>query len=72
MLLASGGITDSQWDDVMHHLARWLVRHLDDPRLIIWIAQRGGKLHDNWTWLIEHELNRFAALEREGKDLRTQ
>lgn len=67
MLLASGGISGSQWDDVMSHLARWLVRHLDDPRLIIWIADRGGQLHDRWPWLIEHELDRFTSLEREGK-----
>lgn len=67
MQLVSGGIPASQWDDVMFHLARWLVRHLDDPRLIIWIAQRGGQLHDRWKWLIESELDRFAALEREGK-----
>jgi len=67
MLLVSGGITGSQWDDVMFHIARWLVRHLDDPRLVIWIAQRGGQLHDRWPWLIEHELDRFAALERDGK-----
>jgi hypothetical protein len=67
MLLASGGITGSQWDDVMFHLARWLVRHLDDARLVIWIAQCGGQLHDRWPWLIEHELDRFASLERDGK-----
>ncbi|QID18839.1 hypothetical protein G3580_15145 [Nitrogeniibacter mangrovi] len=67
MLLASGGVNGSQWDDVMFHLARWLVRHLDDPRLIIWIAERGGQMHDRWPWLIEHELDRFAALERDGK-----
>ena len=67
MLLASGGITGSQWDDVMFHLASWLVRHLDDPRLVIWIAERGGQLHDRWPWLIEHELDRVASLERDGK-----
>lgn len=67
MLLASGGITGSQWDDVMFHLARWLTRHLDDPRLILWIAQRGGRLHDRWPLLIEHELDRLALLERDGK-----
>ncbi len=67
MLLASGGTTGSQWDDVMFHLARWLVRHLDDPRLVIWIAERGGQLYDRWQWLIEHELDRFASLERGGK-----
>lgn len=67
MQLASGGVTDTQWDGVMFHLARWLVRHLGDPRLIIWIAERGGQLHDRWPWLIEHELDRFASLECEGK-----
>lgn len=67
MLLVSGGITGSQWDDVMPQLARWLVRHLDDPRLVIWIAQHGGQLHDSWKWLIEHELDRLASLERDGK-----
>lgn len=67
MLLATGGLTGSQWDEVMFHLARWLVRHLDDPRLVIWIAERGGQLHNSWQWLIEHELDRFASLERDGK-----
>lgn len=67
MLLASGGVAANQWDDVMFHVARWLVRHLDDPRLVIWIAQRGGQLHDRWIWLIEQELDRFASMEREGR-----
>lgn len=67
ILLASGGVSDSQWDNVMVHIARWLVRYLDDPRLIIWIAGRGGQMHDRWLWLIEQELDRFAALELDGK-----
>ena len=66
MSLASGGVTGTQWDDVMFELARWLVRHLNDVRLLIWIAERGGKLHDRWLWLIELELDRFASLERDG------
>jgi len=67
MLLASGGASDSQWDLVMLQLARWLVRHLNDPQLIIWIAERGGQLHDRWQWLIEHELDRIVSLENDGK-----
>lgn len=67
IMLASGGVSISQWDDVMFHIARWLVRYLDDPRLIIWIAERGGQMHDRWPWLIEHELDRFAALDRDRK-----
>ena len=68
MLLAAGGIAGSQWDDVMFHLARWLVRHLNDPRLVIWIAQRGGHLHDRWPSLIEDKLNDFSSKERDGVD----
>lgn len=67
MMLVSGGATEGQWDAVMFQLARWLVRHLNDPALIIWLAQRGGQLHDRWPWLIEDKLNEFARLEREGK-----
>lgn len=67
MLLAFGDIVGSQWDDVMLHLARWLTRHLADPRLILWIAQRGGRLHDRWLRLIESELDRLASLERSDK-----
>ncbi|RBO13677.1 anti-phage defense-associated sirtuin Dsr1 [Pantoea sp. 3_1284] len=67
ILLAYGGVSVSQWDDVMFQLARWLVRYLDDPRLIIWIAKCGGKLHDRWSWMIEHELDRFAALKLDSK-----
>lgn len=67
MLLVSAGVTGSQWDDVMSYLARWLARHLDDVRLVIWIAERGGQLRNHWSWQIERELDRFAALERDGK-----
>lgn len=67
MALVSGGVAGSNWDDVMFHLARWLVRHLNDPALIIWLAQQGGQLHDRWSWLIEHQLDRLARLKHEGK-----
>lgn len=67
MALVSGSVTSTHWDDVMFHLARWLIRHLNDPALIIWLAQRGAQLQDRWRWLIEHELQRFASLAQEGK-----
>ncbi len=67
MRLVAGGASHSQWDHVMSQLARWLVRHLNDPRLVLWIAERGGQLHENWVTLIEHELDRLALLERDGK-----
>jgi hypothetical protein len=46
MRLTSNGLTAAQWDELMFQLARWLVRHLNDPRLIVWVAERGGQLLD--------------------------
>lgn len=66
MSLAPRGAADSQWDKVMFQLARWLVRHLNDPKLIIWLAQRGGRLTDRWRWLIEDKLKTFAELKQNG------
>lgn len=66
MSLVSWGPTCSGWDYVMFHLAHWLVRHLDDPTLVIWIAERGGQLNDHWRRQIEQELDRIASLERDG------
>jgi len=66
MTLAMHGVEDGGWDDVMFQLARWLVRHLNDPALIIWVAERGGRLHQRWLFLIEQELDRFARLRQEG------
>jgi hypothetical protein len=67
MQLVAGGITDTAWDDVMFQLARWLVRHLNDPRLVLWIAERGGQVREQWTWQIERRLDELGRLERDGK-----
>ncbi|MCB5197574.1 anti-phage defense-associated sirtuin Dsr1 [Deefgea salmonis] len=66
MVLASSDLLGSQWDDVMRHLAFWLLRHLGDPRLILWIAQDGGRIHHEWRRMIESKLSHLASLEREG------
>ncbi|HHA2898855.1 TPA: SIR2 family protein [Stenotrophomonas maltophilia] len=67
MTLAYSGSMASRWDGLMFQLARWLVRHLDDPRLIIWIAERGGQMDSRWISLVDSELERLATLERDGK-----
>jgi hypothetical protein len=77
MRLVAGGTAAPQWDDVMFQLARWLLRHLNDPRVVLWIAERSGQLHEQWIWQIEHKLDEFAQLERDGKtsdldDIRAQ
>ena len=63
MMLVSDVNVNSQWDEVMYHLARWLVRHLNDPKLLIWLAQQGGRLHDQLARLIEFKLDDIASLE---------
>ena len=66
MCLVDGGAHGSRWDDVMRQLARWLIRHLDDPDLLLWLVKRGGQLHDDLVWWIEHRLDELAKFEREG------
>lgn len=64
MMIAGAGHRRSQWDDVMGHLACWMLRHLDDPKLLIWLIKRGGQLHDQLVSLIERrleELDTFAS-----------
>lgn len=67
MALVASGTSSGQWDAVMHNIARWLVRYLNDPALILWLVQRGSHLHDRLLWLVEDRLNEYARLEMEGK-----
>jgi hypothetical protein len=46
----------SEWDDVMVQIGRWLARHLDDPKLILWLAKRGGKPQFRFRRLITDAL----------------
>jgi len=64
MAIVDAGRRRSNWDTVMFQLARWLLRHLDDPRLLVWLIKRGGQLHDQLVWLVERrldELDKFAS-----------
>ena len=67
MSLVSRGGLNLGWDHVMFHLARWLTRHLNDPALVLWLADRGGQLGDQWPLLIERKLDELDGLERDGK-----
>jgi hypothetical protein len=44
------------WDDVMWHIARWLIRHMNDPTLVLWLADRGGHLHPRLDALVRTAL----------------
>lgn len=67
MQLTSARIGNTRWDDVMFNLARWLLRHLNDPALILWVAKQGGQLGSQWHWLISRRLDELADLKTAGK-----
>lgn len=66
MCVVDTGARGSHWDKVMKHLAHWMIRHLDDPALLLWLVKHGGQLHGDLTQLIEHRLDELTQLEREG------
>ncbi|MEO5955634.1 MAG: anti-phage defense-associated sirtuin Dsr1 [Nitrospiraceae bacterium] len=44
-------------DDVMWHIARWLIRHLDKHEVLMWVIKRGCSLHPDFKDLIIKEIN---------------
>jgi SIR2-like domain len=67
MALCDEGTSRSQLDERLVHLARWMIRHLGDPALILWLVKRGGRLHNHFARLIEKHLDDIAKLEHHGK-----
>ena len=65
MALVNQGSSDGELDRVMWHLGRWLIRHLDDPQLALWVAKQGGRLHNRFALLIQQQLQEFDKLEKE-------
>jgi len=47
-------------------LARWLVRHLDDPTLLLWLVKHGNQLNNQLESLIEHRLGELKRYEIGG------
>ncbi|WP_308725463.1 anti-phage defense-associated sirtuin Dsr1 [Metapseudomonas otitidis] len=66
MCVVDASIRGSRWDEVMRQLARWLIRHLNNPELLLWLVKRGGQLHDDLVWWIENRLDDLAKLESDG------
>ena len=67
MVLAALANPCGQWSNTSDHLAHWLVRHLDNPKLVLWIVNRGSRLHAEFKHSIESQLNKLAKLKQEGK-----
>lgn len=66
MCVIDNGARGRRWDTVMPHLAHWLTRHLDDPALLLWLAKRGGQLHEDMIQKIERRLNKLYELKRDS------
>lgn len=69
MAIVDAGSRHSRWDAVMFQLARWLLRHLNDPKLLIWAIKRGGQLHDQLACLIEQHLDDLDKLANSGNTI---
>lgn len=67
MKLAGGLHVYPMWDKVMEQIGRWTLQYLGDPRLVLWVAQRGGQLHPRWRFQIEDQLKKWAQKERKGE-----
>ena len=66
MALVDSGAGSGRWDKVMVQIARWLMRHLDDPKLLLWLVKHGGSLHEEMVGCIQEKLDELATLERDG------
>lgn len=58
MALVGSHSQNGYWDDVMYEIARWLSRHIHDPKLVLWVAKHGGRLHQEFARLINGELDK--------------
>ena len=67
MTLMDEGPSYNAWDTVMQHMACWLLRYLDEPRLVLWLAQRGARLHPEFAERIEKCLSDPDELERDDE-----
>ena len=61
----SSDSTNNQWK-IKCHIDRWLLRHLNDPRLFIWVTQNIWYLDENFKSKINNKLDELAELEKRG------
>ena len=67
MALADAGGHEGRYDKVMVQLVRWLIRHLNNPSLLLWLVKQGGRPHVELSRRIAHRLDELAELEHAGK-----
>lgn len=55
------------WDQVMRHLAQWLIRHLNSSELLHFVIRKSGRLAPSLVSLIQDRLNQIEVLEKSEK-----
>ena len=55
------GEREGKLDDVMSWLAVWLARHINNPKLLLWVAAHGPHLHRQFAWQLQRALKTFAV-----------
>ncbi|MXY40616.1 MAG: hypothetical protein F4Y62_12560 [Rhodospirillaceae bacterium] len=68
MALSDWDTRVGRFDEVMWQLIRWLIRHLGNPALLLWLVKQGGRLHQDFADQIAHRISHLADLEHQGKD----
>ena len=68
MALADAIAPRSRFDRVMWELGHWLVRHLNNPDLVLWVIKQGGMLHIQMAERIARRLAEITDLEVDGND----
>jgi hypothetical protein len=58
MCLVTAPEVTGSWDPVMGAICGWLIRHLDDSRLLLWVVSRGCQLHPTFAAVITHQLQK--------------
>ena len=62
------GFPGSQLSEkIVGQLTRWLIRHLNEPKLVLWIAGTGRQINSKFRWRIKRRIDCLAQLENEGK-----
>ncbi len=56
------------WDEEIYFIAQWLTRHLNNPRLILWLIGNDSLLHFHLPSLIDSNLDHYEKLLNEEKN----
>jgi len=58
---------NSNWDRVMSQICNWLLRHLNDPRLVYWLIKYRGELTSSFKSTLERKLSALSKLDDNEK-----